>query len=71
MTIASNMTNISGNFKETEGHPSVNIDIDRFQTMVDDPTLLEEQKRDFLISLWTLLVTFVDLKFELKHFSTQ
>jgi hypothetical protein len=51
---------------ETEENPTVSIDVKRFQRMIDDPNLSEEEKRQFVLSLWTLLITFVDLKFTLQ-----
>lgn len=38
-----------------------------FAMMVGDPSMSEEQRRQFVLSLWSLLVTFVDLKYELKN----
>jgi hypothetical protein len=51
---------------EIEENPSVSIDVKRFQRMIDDPNLSEEEKREVVLALWSLLITFVDLKFTLR-----
>jgi hypothetical protein len=37
------------------------IDLERYQTYVDDNDLSEDQKADFVNALWTVIVAFVDL----------
>ncbi len=51
---------------EIEENPTVSIDVKRFQRMIDDPNLSEEEKREIVLALWSLLITFVDLKFTLR-----
>ena len=37
------------------------VDVDRYQTYLNDSDLSVEQKADFLNALWTVIVAFVDL----------
>lgn len=37
------------------------IDLERYQTYIEDNELSEEQKGDFVNALWTVIVAFVDL----------
>jgi hypothetical protein len=51
---------------EIEENPTVSIDVKRFQRMIDDLNLSDEEKHEFVLALWSLLVTFVDFKFTLQ-----
>lgn len=37
------------------------LDVARYEAMLDDPGLSEEQRREFLETLWSIIVSFVDL----------
>jgi hypothetical protein len=37
------------------------IDLERYQTFIDDNELSEKEKADFVNALWTVIVAFVDL----------
>lgn len=41
----------------------VEIDVMRYQHLLDDPDLTDEQKRVFLEALWSIMIDFVDLGF--------
>ncbi|MBU2527619.1 MAG: hypothetical protein KKC03_13560 [Bacteroidetes bacterium] len=41
----------------------VEIDVMRYQHLLDDPDLTDEQKRAFLEALWSIVIDFVDLGF--------
>ena len=43
--------------------PVVTVDINKYQAWLDDPDLTPEQKEDFLRSLWSVIMTFVELGF--------
>ena len=43
--------------------PSLTIDYDLYQHYLDDSDLTDEQKREFLDVLWSIIVSFVDLGF--------
>lgn len=51
--------------KSGRGRQGLEVDIAKYQTMIDDPALSEEEKRQFIEALWKILVTFVDLGFDL------
>ncbi|WP_299632610.1 hypothetical protein [uncultured Roseobacter sp.] len=46
-------------------HRALKIDVAKYQAMIDDPGLSEDQKREFIEALWTIVIAFVDLGFEL------
>jgi len=39
------------------------IDIKKYEALLDDPSLSEAQKEEFLRALWSIVVTFVELGF--------
>lgn len=43
---------------------ALRVDVAKYQAMIDDPSLSEDQKRDFIEALWQIIVAFVDLGFE-------
>lgn len=43
--------------------PSLSIDWDLYGSMLEDSDLDEDQKRELIESLWSIVVTFVDLGF--------
>lgn len=43
--------------------PIVTVDIEKYQSYLDDPSLSVEQKEEFLQALWSIIVTFVELGF--------
>ena len=45
--------------------PSLSIDWDLYGSMLEDSDLSDEQKRELIESLWSIVVTFVDLGFGL------
>ena len=46
-----------------EQPPSLSIDIDYYQSMLDDADIPEDKKREFVETLWSIVVQFVDLGF--------
>lgn len=44
---------------------SLQVDIARYQAMLDAPDLDDEQKRQFVEALWHVIVAFVDLGFQI------
>ena len=57
------MTNQMG--KDGAGRRGLEIDVAKYQAMIDDPKISEGEKRQFVEALWQILVTFVDLGFDL------
>lgn len=43
---------------------SLQVDVAKYQAMLDAPDLDEEQKRQFIEALWQVIVAFVDLGFQ-------
>jgi hypothetical protein len=43
--------------------PSIEVDYERYAKMLDASDLNEDQKREFLETLWQVIVQFVDLGF--------
>ena len=39
------------------------IDVEKYQALLDDPSLTEDQKRQLIEALWSIIVAFVDLGF--------
>jgi len=51
--------------KDTQNpRPTLHFDYDRFAPLLDDPALSEDQKRQVLEALWTIIVSFVELGFQ-------
>lgn len=48
---------------DTSVRPIVTVDIEKYQALIDDPALTQEQKEEFLQALWSIVVTFVELGF--------
>ncbi len=42
------------------------LDIEKYQSYLDDADLTEDQKEEFLKALWSIIVAFVDLGFAVK-----
>lgn len=43
--------------------PSLRIDVEKYEHLLDDSDLSETQKREVLEALWAIIVAFVDLGF--------
>lgn len=39
----------------------IEIDMERYQAMLDDPAMTEEHKAQVIEALWTIIVSFVDI----------
>lgn len=42
----------------------IEVDVDRYQAMLDDPALTEAKKEQIITALWQIIVAFVDLGFD-------
>jgi hypothetical protein len=51
-------------FDAAAAKKTLSIDFEHYQHMLDEPGLSEEQKDQFLEALWSIIVAFVDLGFE-------
>lgn len=48
---------------EENSHGVITVDYERYAHFLEDSDLTEEQKREFLQTLWNIIVNFVDLGF--------
>lgn len=46
-------------------YPTLTLDTERYQAMLDAPDLSEDQKREMIETLWQVVVGFIDLNFEI------
>ena len=46
--------------EQNEGFKALTLDIDTYQALLDDPELSEDQKREFIETLWAIIVQCVD-----------
>lgn len=51
--------------KSVGGRQGLEVDIAKYQAMLDEPELTESEKRQFIEALWKILVTLIDLGFDL------
>ena len=49
--------------KTSTNNPTLRIDVDYFQSFLDDSTIPETQKRQYIEDIWSIVVSFVDLGF--------
>lgn len=47
----------------TQTYPTLSIDWDLYGELLEDSDLSDEEKREFLTSIWNIVVSFVDLGF--------
>ena len=55
---------VHGSF-ELIKRPALKLDVERYQKMLDSTDLNEEEKQDFLETVWSIVIGFVDLGFEI------
>jgi len=48
---------------DASAKPIVTVDVDKYQSLLDDATLTQAQKEEFLQALWSIIVSFVELGF--------
>lgn len=48
----------------TRPRRALTLDVEKYQRMLDAPDLSEHQRRQFIEALWSIVVSFVDLGFE-------
>lgn len=53
---------LAGRF-DASARPVLTVDVEKYQALLDDPSLSEAQKEEFLRALWSIVVTFVELGF--------
>ncbi len=45
--------------------PALKLDVERYRKMLDSTDLSEDEKQDFLETVWSIVIGFVDLGFEI------
>lgn len=48
-------------------YPTLTLDTERYQAMLDAPDLSEDQKRELIEALWQVVVGFIDLNVEIRR----
>ncbi len=51
---------------EAEGFKTLTLDVDYYQSFLEDPQLSDDQKHELIETLWTIMVQFVDLGFGIE-----
>lgn len=51
---------------EDDGAPRLTIDWELYAELLEDSDLADSEKREFIEMLWSLVVSFVDLGFEIS-----
>jgi len=49
----------------TTARPALKLDVERYEKMLNDCDLTEEQRQEFLETIWTIIVGFVDLGYDI------
>ncbi len=49
----------------TTVRPALKLDVERYEKMLNDCDLTEEQRQEFLETIWTIIVGFVDLGYDI------
>ena len=49
----------------TTTRPALKLDVERYEKMLNDCDLTEQQRQEFLETIWTIIVGFVDLGFDI------
>ncbi len=44
--------------------PTLTLDVDRYQSYLDDPALTPERRHEMLQTIWSILTAFIDLGFD-------
>ncbi|MCB9958711.1 MAG: hypothetical protein H6843_08925 [Rhodospirillaceae bacterium] len=52
-----------GDSFDLPARPIMTIDLEKYQSLLDDPRLSDEHKEEFLEALWSIVVAFVELGF--------
>ena len=50
---------------------ALTLDVDLYQGYLDDPELSEEQKKELIEALWSIIIGFVDLGFSVQAGDTE
>ncbi len=53
---------LAGRF-DASAQPIVTVDVEKYQSFLDESDLTDEQKEEFLNAIWSIVVSFVELGF--------
>ncbi|WP_339636220.1 hypothetical protein [uncultured Sulfitobacter sp.] len=65
-----NDVHLGGGKEFAKRSQSVKIDIKKYQDMIDHPGLSADERRQIVDALWSMMVMFVDLGFNLQDASS-
>ncbi len=54
--------------KETTGEPILQIDYEKYEQLLEEADLTEDEKREFITALWSIIVEFASLGFGVHPF---
>ncbi len=57
------LTEVMNKAASSSHHSRLGIDLDHYQTFLDDPALTPNQKEEIVGALWTIITAFVELGF--------
>jgi hypothetical protein len=52
--------------KASKPRPTLTLDVEKYQHLLDAPDMSEDQKKELLEALWLFVVSFVDLGFDMQ-----
>lgn len=57
---------ITNGTKGTKEWPALQLDVEYYQSFLDDEDITEEQKKELIETIWNIVVSFVDLGFGIE-----
>lgn len=51
---------------ETRPYRALELDVEMYDALLDSPELSADQRREFIETLWSIMVAFVDLGFDIR-----
>lgn len=54
---------LAGALHHAANEKRLEVDVERYEAYLDDPSLSQEQKAEFIEALWTIVTAFVELGF--------
>ncbi|MFV1463226.1 hypothetical protein VW098_12225 [Phaeobacter sp. JH57H2] len=46
-------------------YPALSINLDKYQSLIDSPDLSNEERREVVLSIWSMLMTLIDMGIDL------
>lgn len=54
-------------FQDEEETPAFSINISKYQSLIDSDDLPDDQKKEFVLSLWSILTNLIELGIDLNE----